>query len=89
MSVDGPLDGGASRASLGGASNGVPPSPGGAEVSASLEGLVSALDSLKQSLGYDDYSAVERLVKDLRDENAEIRGYAESAIREAQRLQES
>lgn len=55
---------------------------GGREVvSASLDGLVSALDGLKSSLGYDDYSTVRSLIEELRTENEELRTYAETAIR--------
>lgn len=55
---------------------------GGREVvSASLDGLVSALDGLKSSLGYDDYSTVRSLIEELRTENEELRSYAETAIR--------
>ncbi|KAK2076753.1 hypothetical protein QBZ16_005513 [Prototheca wickerhamii] len=63
---------------------------GGREVvSASLDGLVSALDGLKSSLGYDDYSTVRSLIEELRTENEELRTYAETAIREAQRLKDA
>lgn len=54
---------------------------GGEVVSASLEGLVHALDGLKTSLGYDDFATVQSLIGDLRAENLELRSYAETAIR--------
>lgn len=50
-------------------------------MSASLEGLVHALDGLKTSLGYDDFATVQSLIGDLRAENLELRSYAETAIR--------
>uniref|UniRef100_A0A1D2AGH1 Uncharacterized protein n=1 Tax=Auxenochlorella protothecoides TaxID=3075 RepID=A0A1D2AGH1_AUXPR len=62
---------------------------GGEVVSASLEGLVHALDGLKTSLGYDDFATVQSLIGDLRAENLELRSYAETAIREAQKLKEA
>ncbi|KAL4436325.1 hypothetical protein ABPG77_009887 [Micractinium sp. CCAP 211/92] len=61
-----------------------------AVVSESLEGLVSAVDELKKSLGLGkesvDLSAVEQYVARLRQENEEFRQFAEEAILSAQRL---
>ncbi len=55
-----------------------------AVVSESLEGLVSAVDELKKSLGLGkesvDLSAVEQYVARLRQENEEFRQFAEEAI---------
>lgn len=57
---------------------------GAAVVSESLEGLVSAVDELKKSLGLGeqgvDLSAVEEYVARLRQENEEFRQFAEEAI---------
>ena len=58
-----------------------------AVVSASLEGLVSAVDELKRSMGLGDsssaqldFAAVEEFVQRLRLENDEFRQFAEQAI---------
>ncbi|KAL4420581.1 hypothetical protein ABPG75_010237 [Micractinium tetrahymenae] len=63
---------------------------GAAVVSESLEGLVSAVDELKKSLGLGeqgvDLSAVEQYVARLRQENEEFQQFAEEAIVSAQRL---
>ena len=58
-------------------------SDGGAVVSESLEGLVSAVDELKRSMGLGeavDLSAIEQFIARLRQENEEFRQYAEQAI---------
>ena len=53
----------------------------GGGVSESLEGLVGALDKLKQSLGYgDEFALVEQHVQELQQENEELRQFAEAAI---------
>lgn len=50
-------------------------------VSESLEGLVGALDKLKQSLGYgDEFALVEQHISELQQENEELRQFAEEAI---------
>lgn len=73
------------EASANSADSGVPATPssrnGREVVSASLEGLVHAVDGLKTSMGYDDFNTVQSLINDLRQENEELRSYAEAAIR--------
>lgn len=52
-------------------------------VNESLEGLVSAVDELKRSMGMGnqvDFAAVEQFVQKLRQENEEFREFAEQAI---------
>lgn len=55
-----------------------------AVVSESLEGLVSAVDELKKSMGLGeaavDFAAVEQFGQRLRQENEEFRQFAEEAI---------
>lgn len=54
-----------------------------AVVNESLEGLCSAVDELKKSMGLGnqvDFAAVEEFVQRLRQENEEFRQYAEQAI---------
>ena len=54
-----------------------------AAVSESLEGLVSAVDELKKSMGLGeqvDFAAVEQYIHRLRHENEEFRQFAEEAI---------
>ncbi|PSC71814.1 hypothetical protein C2E20_4927 [Micractinium conductrix] len=67
-------------------------SDGGAAVSESLQGLVNAVDELKQSMGMGqtpvDFAAVEQYVQRLRQENEEFRQFAEEAILSAQRLRD-
>lgn len=63
----------------------------GAVINESLEGLVSAVDELKVSLGlgeHVDLSAIEQFINRLRQENEEFRQFAEEAILSAQRLKE-
>lgn len=58
-------------------------SDGGAVVNESLEGLVSAVDELKRSMGLGeavDLTAIEQFIARLRQENEEFRQYAEQAI---------
>ena len=55
-----------------------------AVVSESLEGLVSAVDELKRSMGLGeqvDLSEIERFIYKLRSENEEFRQFAEEAIK--------
>lgn len=56
---------------------------GTAAVSESLEGLVSAVDELKKSMGLGeqvDLSAIETFIQRLKTENEEFRQFAEEAI---------
>lgn len=61
-----------------------------AVVSESLEGLVSAVDELKRSMGLGeqavDFAGVEAFIQQMRQENEELRNFAEEAIYSAQRL---
>lgn len=77
MQDDEPRAGPALR-TVSGASDG-----GTAAVGASLEGLVSAVDELKRSMGLGeqvDLSEIEGFIMRLRTENEEFRQYAEQAI---------